>query len=161
MIADLIEGAAHLLSAIISGADSNTTCKHCGKIAFLVIVGVVVGVVYFWPVMQTQQLVAEQAKHLCHGVEKKHPFNRLRREMDAWDVTLDYQRVSIEDPISTKCIVTSAGRDQEFGTGDDIIGENVDYHKTKIVSKWLGTKASDAVEGFVDGVTEGLSTSPK
>ena len=112
---------------------------------------------YFWPVWQTEEVVAEEAKWLCHGKQGKHPGEIHPMKIDAWDVTLQYHTEESEDPIATLCTVTSAGRDGEFGTDDDIIGENINYHKTKIISKWAGSKAKDAISGFTEGVKESLT----
>ena len=130
-------------------APSSKPYKHRGKVAFLVIVGVLGGVYYLYqhvaPKIRTDQRVKHHARLLCHPPDKG-----FRKGVDGWGVTLKYVTEEIEDPYATKCTVTSAGRDGEFGTEDDIVAVNHDYHKTKIVAESLKNGAKSLWKSIIE-----------
>ena len=73
---------------------------------------------------------------------------------DAWGNAIKISYDEADD--FRQATVISAGRDQEFGTKDDISATERDYHKTKIVGKWVGKKSIEFVKGAATGLKEGV-----
>lgn len=113
----------------------------------ILVVVIIVGVsIYTKPVRDTEKLVDQYARALCHGDADQDAY-----VTDYFDNELLVVVEEIENPYATRCTVQSAGRDGQPYTKDDIIAVNHDYHKTKIVSEWAGETAKEAVKGFWKG----------
>jgi hypothetical protein len=69
---------------------------------------------------------------------------------DGWGNSLVYNRHAEETAVLY--IVTSAGRDQELYTNDDIEWTAVDFNKARIIGKWAGKRTKEAFKGVVDGL---------
>lgn len=146
-----------IIEALIGSSSSSSSgkrmkCPHCGKIAFVVIVAIIAGLIYIQPQWATENTVARHAKSLCHRADFKP------NGVDSWDIPLAYKTEEVEEPLATKCTVTSAGRDGEFITDDDIVSVDFDMHVSRSVGKWAGEKAKSAVGAFMEGFKAG---SPK
>ena len=148
MLGELLEMLADGLGTTSTNRSrSKSSCRHCGKIAFLVIAGIVGAVIYFQPQLASENIVKAEAKSLCHD------DNFVAEGKDTWDNDLQYATKEIQDPIATECTVTSAGRDGKFGTSDDIIAQNRNLHVSKIVGKEIGAGAKQFFKGVMDGLT--------
>lgn len=154
-IGDLFEGIGSLFGGASSrgGVSSNgrkPSCRHCGKVAFLVIAGIIGGVVYMMPkweteaaISDTEEIVATAARTACAAEDDVYD-----KVADAWDTTLQYTKTEIEEPvIATVCTVVSAGPDGKFETGDDISIEARNLHKAKMAGKWTKQKLKEFAEG--------------
>ena len=50
--------------------------------------------------------------------------------------------------------IKSAGYDKQMNTNDDIIVSSIDYNKSKIVGRWIGTKTKEGAKGFWEGIRD-------
>ena len=151
----MIDDFADMFGTLFGGSSSRRKgkkCKNCGKIWFVAIIGTIVGIYYLHqymaPKVRTEQRVEHHARLLCHP-----PKDGFRKGLDGWGIPMRYATEEIEDPFATKCTVTSAGRDGEFDTGDDLVAVNHNYHKAKIVGDWAGNKLKDGAKGLWNAIT--------
>jgi len=149
----MLEALVELVGGLLSpnGGNSNSSsgkCNHCGKVVFIVIVFVICfgyfAYQYAAPKIETINLIEKHSKLLCHP-----PEDGFRQALDGWDVPLRYNKEEIDDPLATKCTVTSAGRDNKFDTDDDQYHISYDIHKAKIVGKWAKETAKDVWKGII------------
>lgn len=73
----------------------------------------------------------------------------LPSRTDRWGTELraDYS----QGENSNVLVVRSAGRDKIFDTSDDLVAEEIDINKSRVVGKWIGNKTRETVSGFLDG----------
>ena len=97
------------------------------------------------PVAKTNKLIDAQAKVACmSGSSPKVNLN------DHWSVetTLD---ISEDGNGSLFCTSRSAGRDNVFGTDDDLIAKHQNINKSRIVGAWVKDKGIEAIKGAFFG----------
>lgn len=143
-----LEIIGEMIEAIGSSSGSRRSndkfrCPHCGKIAFLVIAAIVVGLIYVWPAWSTKAIVQQEVTDMCNGVE-------ITPKQDGWGKDMEYKAEEITDPLATQCTVRSAGRDGQFNTEDDITKVDHNIHVAKSVGRWAGNRAADAAKGFME-----------
>ena len=126
----------------------SVSCKHCGKIAFLVVAAIVAGMIYIQPQWGTEEVVKKEARLYCHETDYTGAGK------DSWDNDLRYeiQEIENEKTIASECTVTSAGRDGKFGTGDDIVATDRNIHVAKVVAREVGEGTKQFFKGLIDGL---------
>ena len=80
-------------------------------------------------------------------------FSKLEPPLkDAWDRPL---KCGVEKGAISECQVISAGSDGVFGTKDDIVGVNRNFHTAKAGEK-VGTETGRFGSGFIKGIGKSL-----
>lgn len=82
---------------------------------------------------------------------KEMPDPITRSAVDKWGTTLLY-RADSQSSEHKAVTVVSAGADKKFDTSDDVVIQKVDFNKSKIVGKWAGKRAKEAVQGWTEGL---------
>lgn len=137
---DLIAG---LFGALILGEMAKSKAGAVFVLLALAI-SIPVGTGYWlWtkPVRVTEAIVLAQAREAC-GSDSSQETPRS----DHWGVETNI-KVREDGNGSIFCSAASAGRDNEFGTDDDLIAEAQDINKSRIAGAWARTKAVEAVKG--------------
>ena len=73
-------------------------------------------------------------------------------KLDAWGSKIVFVRSVAPEAVTYTG--RSAGRDKVFLTDDDIVKTEVDLNKSRIIAKWLGQRAKQAIEGAKEGFAE-------
>lgn len=80
---------------------------------------------------------------------EKLPEQCTLQQVDAWGRPLKYERAGTSMQIVH--VVTSAGRDGEFGTEDDIVGHDVDTNLSRLAGKMIADQAKEFGKGLKEG----------
>lgn len=74
---------------------------------------------------------------------------------DAWGNPL--QIVYSESAELRQATVTSGGKDEKFGTEDDIVKVATDLNKSRLVGQWVGKKSVEFSKGVASGIKGAFS----
>lgn len=125
------------------------------KRTVIVLVGVILigamGVMYalaMRPYWTTQSRLNEQVR-VCYKNRADLPKELELDVLDGWGNPLVYSRQASPNLIVHG--VVSRGPDGILNTDDDMVVVKTDLNKSKIIGKWTGDKAREALRGFLDG----------
>lgn len=119
--------------------------KVATLIALVVIVCSILFAVFTYNTRMTLSILKESAKTIleCNGEGFSAPE-------DVWGTKIQYTFIWGQYKNVATC--TSAGPDLKFGTGDDLSVQREDLNKTRIATKYIGSKTSEALKGFLKGL---------
>ncbi len=123
--------------------------KRIYMLAVVILMGIAAMYVWTsWPYWVTTRRLNEQLR-VCYKNRSEIPTEIELGVLDGWDRPLIYSR-----QVSPELIVhgiVSRGPDGVLGTDDDMVVIKTDLNKSKIIGKWTGDKAREALKGFLDG----------
>ena len=71
---------------------------------------------------------------------------------DWWKTDICIKRELAPDGIAIEYTAISAGKDKTFETDDDMSVIKIDLNKSKMIGKWAGKRAKEAVKGLREGI---------
>lgn len=116
-------------------------------LAVIIVLSMFVAIPYaIWnhPVSKTEMILSSEVRELCRVGELAQESN------DHWGVNVSSD-IREDGNGSIFCTVTSAGRDNEFGTDDDLVATAQYINKSRIAGNWLRNKGKEAIKGAIFG----------
>jgi len=112
----------------------------------LIVIMTILYFIYTAPVRKTNRICTDAVN--AYAASNTAPDNVV----DAWGNKVEFSaQISATQIIYT---AKSAGRDQKFGTDDDIVATKIDYNGARIAGEWLGSRAKEFTKGVASGVTK-------